>query len=106
MKKTILSIFAFCALTLSAQTVYTYSGIQYIDSGRFNGTATNTLANELYSRPQSMSCDSNNRLYVTDEHNVMLCDGGTSRNRGGFRGDPTSTLSLGSNDGTGLVSRF
>ncbi len=106
MKRTILSIFAFCALTLSAQTVYTYSGIQYIDSGRFNGTATNTLANELYSRPQSMSCDSNNRLYVTDEHNVMLCDGATSRNRGGFRGDPTSTLSLGSNDGTGLVSRF
>ena len=106
MKKTILSFFAFCALTISAQTVYTYSGIQYIDSGKFNGTATNSLSTELYSRPQSMSCDTNNRLYITDEHNIMLCDGTTSRNRGGFRGDPTSTLSLGSNDGTGLVSRF
>jgi PKD repeat protein len=45
-------------------------------------------------------------MYVTDEHNVMLIDGATSRNRGGFRGDPTSTLSLGSSNGTGLVSRF
>jgi PKD repeat protein len=36
----------------------------------------------------------------------MLIDGATSRNRGGFRGDPTSTLSLGSSNGTGLVSRF
>ncbi|MCX8483399.1 MAG: hypothetical protein ORN50_07440, partial [Crocinitomicaceae bacterium] len=106
MKRTILSFVAFFALTLSAQTVYTYSGIQYIDSGKFNGTATNTLSTELYSRPQSMSCDTNNRLYITDEHNIMLCDGTTSRNRGGFRGDPTSVLSLGSADGTGLVSRF
>lgn len=106
MKRTILSFVAFYALTLSAQSVYTYSGIQYNDSGKFNGNSTNTLATELYSRPQSMSCDTNNRLYITDEHNVMLCDGATSRNRGGFRGDPTSTLSLGSADGTGLVSRF
>jgi len=106
MKRITLSFFAFCALTLSAQSVYTYSGVQYIDSGRFNSNATNTLASELYSRPQSMSCDTNNRMYISDEHNIMLCDGTTSRNRGGFRGDPTSTLSLGNTDGTGLVSRF
>lgn len=106
MKRTLLSILAVGALSVSAQSVYTYAGIQYIDSGRFNGTATNSLATELYSRPQSMSCDTNNRMYVTDEHNIMLCDGSTSRNRGGFRGDPTSVLSLGNTDGTGLVSRF
>lgn len=84
----------------------TYAGVQYTDSGRFNGTATNPISSELYSRPQAVYCDTNNRMYVTDEHNVMLIDGTTSRNRGGFRGDPTSTLSLGSTNGTGLVSRF
>ena len=84
----------------------TYAGVQYADSGRFNGTATNPILSELYSRPQAVYCDTNNRMYVTDEHNVMLIDGATSRNRGGFRGDPTSTLSLGSSNGTGLVSRF
>jgi PKD repeat protein len=84
----------------------TYAGVQYVDSGRFNGTATNPILSELYSRPQAVYCDTNNRMYVTDEHNVMLIDGATSRNRGGFRGDPTSTLSLGSSNGTGLVSRF
>lgn len=84
----------------------TYAGLQYADSGKFNGTATNPVLSELYSRPQSIYCDTNNRMYVTDEHNVMLIDGATSRNRGGFRGDPTSTLSLGSSNGTGLVARF
>lgn len=97
------------ALSINARAqvkTSTYAGVQYADSGKFNGTATNPILSELYSRPQSIYCDTNNRMYVTDEHNVMLIDGATSRNRGGFRGDPTSTLSLGSLNGTGLVARF
>jgi len=97
------------ALSINARAqvkTSTYAGVQYADSGKFNGTATNPILSELYSRPQSIYCDTNNRMYVTDEHNVMLIDGATSRNRGGFRGDPTSTLSLGSSNGTGLVARF
>lgn len=102
-------IFIVSALGVNAKAqvkTTTYAGVQYTDSGRFNGTATNPISSELYSRPQAVYCDTNNRMYVTDEHNVMLIDGTTSRNRGGFRGDPTSTLSLGSTNGTGLVSRF
>ncbi len=97
------------ALSINARAqvkTSTYAGVQYADSGKFNGTATNPILSELYSRPQAIYCDTNNRMYVTDEHNVMLIDGATSRNRGGFRGDPTSTLSLGSSNGTGLVARF
>lgn len=97
------------ALSINARAqvkTSTYAGVQYADSGKFNGTATNPILSELYSRPQAIYCDTNNRMYVTDEHNVMLIDGATSRNRGGFRGDPTSTLSLGSLNGTGLVARF
>ena len=97
------------ALSINARAqvkTSTYAGVQYADSGKFNGTATNPILSELYSRPQSIYCDTNNRMYVTDEHNVMLIDCATSRNRGGFRGDPTSTLSLGSLNGTGLVARF
>ena len=46
-----------------------------IDVIKFNGTATNPILSELYSRPQAVYCDTNNRMYVTDEHNVMLIDG-------------------------------
>ncbi len=107
MKHIIFFIVSALAISAKAQVkTSTYAGVQYTDSGKFNGTATNPISSELYSRPQAVFCDTNNRMYVTDEHNVMLIDGSTSRNRGGFRGDPTSTLSLGSTNGTGLVARF
>lgn len=109
MKMKHIIFFMVSALAISAKAqvkTSTYAGVQYTDSGKFNGTATNPISSELYSRPQAVFCDTNNRMYVTDEHNVMLIDGSTSRNRGGFRGDPTSTLSLGSTNGTGLVARF
>ncbi len=109
MKMKHIIFFMVSALAISAKAqvkTSTYAGVQYTDSGKFNGTATNPISSELYSRPQAAYCDTNNRMYVTDEHNVMLIDGATSRNRGGFRGDPTSTLSLGSTNGTGLVARF
>lgn len=92
--------------TLSAQSVSTVAGIQYKDSGKFNSTASNPVAQEYYSRPCGIAIDTNNRVYISDEHNIMLIDGSTSRNRGGFRGDPYSSQALGNTDGTGLVSRF
>lgn len=95
----------FC-FKLHAQTVSTIAGIQYTDSGKFNATAANDVTQEYYSRPLGIAIDTNNRIYVTDEHNVMLIIGNTSRNRGGFRGDPTDFQALGSTDGTGLTSRF
>lgn len=93
-------------ITLSAQSVSTVAGIQYKDSGKFNSTASNPVAQEYYSRPCGIAIDTNNRVYISDEHNIMLIDGSTSRNRGGFRGDPYSSQALGNTDGTGLVSRF
>jgi PKD repeat protein len=93
-------------ISLSAQSVSTVAGIQYKDSGKFNSTASNPVAQEYYSRPCGIAVDTNNRVYISDEHNIMLIDGSTSRNRGGFRGDPYSSQALGNTDGTGLVSRF
>jgi len=91
---------------VNAQNVSTIAGIQYTDSGRFNATAANDVTQEYYSRPLGIAIDTNSRIYVTDEHNVMLIIGNTSRNRGGYRGDPTDFQALGSSDGTGLASRF
>ena len=89
-----------------AQQVSTIAGVQYTDSGKFNATATNPAADEYYSRPCGIAIDTNNRIYISDEHNIMMLDGSTSRNRGGYRGDPYSQNALGSDDGTGLASRF
>lgn len=91
---------------LKAQTVSTIAGIQYTDSAKFNATAANDVTQEYFSRPLGVAIDTNNRIYITDEHNVMLIIGNISRNRGGFRGDPTDFQALGSTDGTGLISRF
>ena len=100
-------IMAFAAVnSLSSQNVTTYAGVQYTDSGRFLGTADNPKNNELYSRPLGIAVDNNGRIWVTDEHNMMLLDGNTSRNRGGYRGDPTSSQSMGYFDGTSTASRF
>ncbi len=94
------------SLSLFGQSVSTIAGIQYKDSGKFNSTAANPLNQEYYSRPCGIAIDTNNRVYISDEHNIMLIDGSVSRNRGGYRGDPYSSQALGNTDGTGLVSRF
>lgn len=91
---------------VKSQQVTTIAGIQYTDSGKFNATASNPAADEYYSRPCGIAIDTNNRIYISDEHNIMMLDGATSRNRGGYRGDPYSQYALGSDDGTGLASRF
>jgi len=91
---------------LDAQNVTTYAGVQYTDSGRFLGTADNPKNTELYSRPNGIAVDNNGRIWVSDEHNIMLLDGNTSRNRGGYRGDPNSSQSMGYFDGAATASRF
>ena len=91
---------------VDAQNVSTYAGVQYTDSGRFLGTADNPKNTELYSRPNGIAVDNNGRIWVSDEHNIMLLDGNTSRNRGGYRGDPNSSQSMGYFDGAATASRF
>jgi sugar lactone lactonase YvrE/PKD repeat protein len=99
-------IFSGWSQSLSAQKVTTYAGVQYTDSAKYLGTADNPKNTELYSRPSGIAVDSNGRIWVTDEHNVMLLDAEISRNRGGYRGDPTSSQAMGYFDGTGPVARF
>lgn len=107
MKKTFLTLVLFTiALMGWSQNVTTYAGKQYLGSGDYNATANNPLLDELYSMPMGICVDNNNRLWVTDQHNIMICDGGTSRNRGGFIGDPNQPGSIGTDNGTGMVSRF
>jgi len=108
MKKSILiaaATFAF-AFQLAGQNVKTYAGKQYLGSGDFNATPNNNLADELYSMPMGICVDNNNRMWVTDMHNVMILDGSLSRIRGGFLGDPTQPGSIGTDNGTSTVSRF
>lgn len=102
---TIIMVFA-AVNTLFSQKVSTFAGVQYTDSGKFLGTADNPKNTELYSRPNGIAVDNNGRIWVSDEHNLMLLDGNTSRNRGGYRGDPTSSLAMGYFNGTATAARF
>lgn len=98
------------ALSLSAslmsQNVSTYAGKQYLGSGDYNATSNNNLLDELFSYPLGIAIDKNNRMWTTDQHNVMILDGSLSRIRGGFLGDPNEPGAIGIDNGTGTVSRF
>jgi hypothetical protein len=92
--------------TLKSQTVSTYAGIQYQGSGEYNATANNNRDAEYFSMPQSVAFDTNNRIWVSDQHNLHILDGSISRNRGGYLGDPNEPGGIGYDNGTGSVSRF
>lgn len=98
------------ALSLSAslmsQNVSTYAGKQYLGSGDYNATSNNNLLDELFSYPLGIAIDNNNRMWTTDQHNLMILDGSLSRIRGGFLGDPNAPGAIGIDNGTGTVSRF
>jgi len=91
---------------VQSQTVSTYAGIQYQGSGEYNATANNNLDQEYFSMPQSLAFDANNRIWVTDQHNLTILDGTVSRNRGGYLGDPNEPGGIGYDNGTGSVARF
>ena len=103
---TIATLVLMVSINVRAQNVSTYAGVQYTDSGRFLGGADNPKNTELYSRPNGVAVDINGRIWISDEHNIMLLDGNTSRNRGGYRGDPTSSQAMGYFDGAATASRF
>ena len=108
MNKTIITLTAtlgFAGMAMS-QNVSTYAGKQYLGSGDYNATSNNNLLDELFSYPLGIAVDNNNRMWVTDQHNVMILDGSLSRIRGGFLGDPTAPGAIGIDNGTGTVSRF
>jgi len=91
---------------LQSQSVSTYAGIQYLGSGEYNPTANNNLDAEYFSMPQSVALDTNNRIWLTDQHNLHILDGSISRNRGGYLGDPNEPGGIGYDNGTGSVARF
>jgi PKD repeat protein len=107
MKKGYSLMFSIAVLgALKSQTVSTYAGIQYQGSGEYNATANNNLDAEYFSMPQSVAFDTNNRIWVTDQHNLHILDGSISRNRGGYLGDPNEPGGIGYDNGTGSVARF
>lgn len=93
-------------MTAKAQQVTTYAGKQYVGSGNYNATPNNALTDEYFSVPHGIGLDTNGRIWVTDQHNIHIFDGTTSRNRGGYLGDPNEPGSIGRYRGTGSVSRF
>ncbi|MSP58267.1 MAG: hypothetical protein EXR17_05320 [Flavobacteriaceae bacterium] len=94
------------SLNANSQNVTTYAGKQYLGSGDFNSTSSNLLLEELFSIPMGICADNNNRLWVTDQHNVMILNGPFSLIRGGFLGDPNDPGAIGIDNGTASVSRF
>lgn len=105
-KKTLLLMSLGIGMSATAQQVTTHAGKQYSGSGNYNSTPNNALADEYFSIPHGIGIDTNGRMYVTDQHNVHIFDGATSRNRGGYLGDPNEPGALGRYRGTGSVSRF
>jgi PKD repeat protein len=100
-----LGIAAFSA-SLQAQTVTTHAGVQYLGSGSYLSTPNNKLNTEKFSRPSGLAVDNNGILYITDEHNVLLIQDSNTRIRAGYLGDPNEPGAIGTDDGTGTVSRF
>jgi PKD repeat protein len=94
------------SMSATAQTVSTVAGSQYQGGGLYNATPNNALADEKYSNPAGIAIDQNGKIYITDEHNVMLIDGNTSRIRAGYLGDPNEPGAIGDDNATGTVSRF
>lgn len=93
-------------LAASAQQVTTYAGTQYAGSGQYNANSNNALLDEKFSVPHGISVDTNGRFWITDQHNLIILDGATSRQRGGYTGDPNEPGAIGRYRGTGTVSRF
>lgn len=91
---------------LQAQTVTTHAGVQYLGSGSYLSNPNNTVTTEKFSRPSGLAIDNNGILYITDEHNVVLIEGNNTRIRAGYLGDPNDPGAIGTDDGTGTVSRF
>jgi PKD repeat protein/sugar lactone lactonase YvrE len=107
MKNTILLglLLGACSLGQS-QTVSTYAGKQYIGSGKFIGTANNPLLDDYYSNPYGICVDTAGYIWLTDQHNVIILDGATSRQRGGYTLDPTEPGAIGRYRATGTQSNF
>jgi PKD repeat protein len=105
-----ISIIGICTLLnlsdANAQTVTTVLGKQYQGSGEFTGQSNVAVADELLSIPEGVCVDNNGKIFVSDQHNLCVIDGGRSLGRGGFMGDPNEPGAVGSDDGTGIVSRF
>jgi len=91
---------------LQSQTVSTVLGKQYQGSGQFTGQSNVAVADELLSLPEGVCVDNNSKIFVSDQHNLCVIDGGRSLGRGGFMGDPNEAGAIGSDDGTGIVARF
>jgi PKD repeat protein len=102
----VFAAFAAVGAALQAQTVSTYIGLQYLGSGSYLSTPNNKLNTEKFSRPQGLAIDNNGLLYITDEHNVILVQDSNTRIRAGYLGDPNDPGAIGTDDGTGTVSRF
>jgi sugar lactone lactonase YvrE len=107
MRKTLTATLGFLAAQiLVGQTVTTYAGKQYFGSGKFSGTANNPLLEDYYSNPYGICIDTAGYIWLSDQHNIIILDGGTSRQRGGYMLDPTEPGAIGRYRATGTQSNF
>jgi PKD repeat protein/sugar lactone lactonase YvrE len=108
MNKSFLVSMGLCVFggTAYAQQVTTYAGKQYTGSGNYNSVPNNNLLDDYYSIPHGIALDTNGRMYLTDQHNIIILESGISRQRGGFLGDPNQPGAIGRYRGTASVTRF
>ncbi|MEY4003249.1 MAG: hypothetical protein RIT07_1291, partial [Bacteroidota bacterium] len=107
MRKTLTATLGFLAAQiLIGQTVTTYAGKQYFGSGKYSGTANNPLLEDYYSNPYGICIDTAGYIWLSDQHNIIVLDGGTSRQRGGYMLDPTEPGAIGRYRATGTQSNF
>ncbi len=93
-------------LQLPAQTVTTFAGKAYLGTGSYNGTRNNLKEDTYFSAPTGIAIDTAGRIYVSNEHNMMLISGSVCKLIAGYQLDPTTAGAADSKNGTGTSARF
>jgi len=105
-KTTLLLFFSLNFIIHNAQTVKTFAGKAYSGSGFYNGIRNNHKDSMLFSAPTGIAIDTAGRIYVSNEHNIMLITGTNCKLVAGYNLDPTTGGAPDSKDGTGISARF
>ncbi|MDI1234779.1 MAG: T9SS type A sorting domain-containing protein [bacterium] len=106
LKTTLLLFFSLIFFLHNAQTVRTFAGKAYSGNGLYNGTRNNHKDSMLFSAPTGIAIDTAGRIYISNEHNIMLITGNNCKLVAGYNLDPATGGAPDSKDGTGISARF
>ncbi len=106
--KLLLTIFLFYSTLpyAASQTVKTFAGKYYTGSGFYNGIRNNPRDSMYFSAPTGVAVDTAGRVYISNEHNIMLITGNNCKLIAGYQLDPNTAGAADSKDATGTAARF